>query len=580
MPFIKGSNSIQSAYNPEQRFRYFTKYGWDFQVRVARNLCAAFDELHKTGCLVGDVNQSNALVDQAAFVKFVDCDSFQIPSKPLPFICEVGVPHYTPPELQDKNFRGLVRTVNHDCFGLAVLVYQLIFVGRHPYAGIYEGKEELSPQEFIKNYLFANGPNCSKNRMRPPPYMPRFKDIPTDLGNLFCRSFEIGSQNNCRPKANEWITPLKNFEKEIIECKRDLGHRFWRHSGGCVWCEIQKHQGPNYFFGADPKNPIKEITHEDLEKVKEAIASWNWDNFNYSRKALVNRIDLSKTETEDLSEIFDGYEEHDLQQKILKIASCFCLSLSVFFVFFKIWLIVVPGAVGFCIFFVLYLYISRFSKIGSIESRLLNDKDEAENDLIKIEKEWANTLKKNRKICNKFENSIDAMIIKILTLEEQADDAIRIKMSKLKEDAIVRHLKMHSITEAEIPSIGALRKSILVRNNIKTAFYINETAILRIKGFDKVLLENLLNWRHSVDLSFSFRPQEGLSKSERYLIKKEINNQQNLLYLEILVAKKKIFEVFSKNKKDLSLIEEKIIPKIQKYYATCKVVQNLPGSFN
>ena len=116
---------------------YFPRAGWNFQVRAAANLTAAFDEVHGAGCLVGDVNQSNVVVSSDALVRLIDCDSFQVRANGKAYLCEVGVAQYTPPELQGKSLRGLVRTENHDRFGLAVLIYQLLFVGRHPYAGVW-----------------------------------------------------------------------------------------------------------------------------------------------------------------------------------------------------------------------------------------------------------------------------------------------------------------------------------------------------------------------------------------------------------------------------------------------------------
>ena len=74
-----------------------------------------------------------------ALVVLIDCDSFQVNTNGRCYPCEVGVPLYTPPELQKKSFRELIRTRNHDRFGLAILIFQLLFVGRHPYAGRYLG---------------------------------------------------------------------------------------------------------------------------------------------------------------------------------------------------------------------------------------------------------------------------------------------------------------------------------------------------------------------------------------------------------------------------------------------------------
>jgi DNA-binding helix-hairpin-helix protein with protein kinase domain len=86
MPRLSNSQPIQHLYNPVQRLKYFPRAGWDFQVRAALNLAAAFDGVHKAGCLIGDVNQSNAQVSTQALVRLIDCDSFQVRANGKPFL--------------------------------------------------------------------------------------------------------------------------------------------------------------------------------------------------------------------------------------------------------------------------------------------------------------------------------------------------------------------------------------------------------------------------------------------------------------------------------------------------------------
>ncbi len=57
MPRLIDCQPIQHLYNPIMRLKSFPQSTWAFQVRAAYNLAAAFDEVHKAGCLVGDVNQ-------------------------------------------------------------------------------------------------------------------------------------------------------------------------------------------------------------------------------------------------------------------------------------------------------------------------------------------------------------------------------------------------------------------------------------------------------------------------------------------------------------------------------------------
>lgn len=248
MPRLSDCHPIQSLYNPVQRLKSFSKASWQFQIRAAVNLAAAFEEVHKAGCLVGDINQSNVLVTHQALIKLIDCDSFQVTQKGKQFLCEVGVQHYTAPELQGKNFKGLVRSENHDRFGLAVLIYQLLFVGRHPYMGIYGGKDDLDFGKLIEQYRFSQGPNAHSWKMSPPPHTPTFVDIPPDVATLFRAAFERGSEQDKRPKPSDWHRVLNRLENSVKECASDAGHKFWNGGASCPWCRISSNGGPEYYF--------------------------------------------------------------------------------------------------------------------------------------------------------------------------------------------------------------------------------------------------------------------------------------------------------------------------------------------
>ena len=61
--------------------------------------------LHERGYVVGDVNESNILVNRGALVTLIDTDSFQVRSAEQVYRCRVGKPEYTPPELQRAALR-------------------------------------------------------------------------------------------------------------------------------------------------------------------------------------------------------------------------------------------------------------------------------------------------------------------------------------------------------------------------------------------------------------------------------------------------------------------------------------------
>ncbi len=287
MPRFSDCHPIQCLYNPIQRLKSFPKASWTFQLRAAINLAAAFDEVHNAGCLVGDVNQGNALVTSQALVRLIDCDSFQLQSNGKSYLCEVGVAHFTPPELQGKSFRGLMRTQNHDRFGMAVLIYQLLFAGRHPYMGMH--KDESPFEQLIADFRFSQGPDASKWGMAPPPHTPIFQDFSAEIGSLFRKSFERGSERGSRPRPIEWLSVLKQFETQLIECPTDSGHKYWRGAGSCTWCRIANRGGPEYYFGAASSADSFSVDERKLQDILRRLEAARLPELRYERTAYAPR---------------------------------------------------------------------------------------------------------------------------------------------------------------------------------------------------------------------------------------------------------------------------------------------------
>lgn len=208
----KDHEPIHKFYSPVHRKQLFPERGWDFLVRVAMNVAAVFHAIHKRGHVIGDVNQVNTHVDKRnALVKLIDCDSFQINARGKLYPCEVGVPHFTPPELQHlKSFHETPRTENHDNFGLALLCFHILLMGRHPFVGVYSGTEDMPIEKAISGFRFAYGKHRIKKGMLPPPDCVTMDILPPQVGDLFERAFsESSALQGDRPKAREWFEMLR-----------------------------------------------------------------------------------------------------------------------------------------------------------------------------------------------------------------------------------------------------------------------------------------------------------------------------------------------------------------------------------
>lgn len=128
MPKVVGCKPSHYLYGPKTRLMEFPQATWPFLVHTAANVARAFAVVHPQGHVVGDVNHGNLLVSERGLVRMIDCDSFQFTAAGRTYHCDLGVSTHQPPELQGRALRGLLRTANHDNFGLAVLTFQLLFM--------------------------------------------------------------------------------------------------------------------------------------------------------------------------------------------------------------------------------------------------------------------------------------------------------------------------------------------------------------------------------------------------------------------------------------------------------------------
>jgi DNA-binding helix-hairpin-helix protein with protein kinase domain len=267
MPHVAGRKELHMLHGPKSRKKEFPDAGFDFLVHVALNVARAFAQLHARGVIVGDVNDRGFLVGADGTVRVIDCDSFQISGHE----CGVGVPEYTPPELQGLSLSGLTRTENQDLFGLAVLIFRLLFMGRHPFAGRFEGGHK-EIHEAIRESRYAYARDTARTRMRPPPNMLGVAEgAGARIADLFERAFDAAPAKVSRPSARDWVTALGALKSDLGACRFNATHAYVRAHPSCPWCELEQRYGVDFFHfvpaGADAAQGI------DVEAIWQAIGA-------------------------------------------------------------------------------------------------------------------------------------------------------------------------------------------------------------------------------------------------------------------------------------------------------------------
>ncbi len=123
---------------------------------IARNVCEAFGHLHRAGYTIGDVNHTNFLVRPDGKVFVIDLDSVQATDADTGEVhrCTVGKEDFTPPRLMGLRFEDVDRTPDDDLFGLAVLVFQILMNGSHPYDPVDQsgGQGQVRQENIRRGY--------------------------------------------------------------------------------------------------------------------------------------------------------------------------------------------------------------------------------------------------------------------------------------------------------------------------------------------------------------------------------------------------------------------------------------------
>jgi DNA-binding helix-hairpin-helix protein with protein kinase domain len=250
MPRVRAMSPIIDFYHPKTRRQKHPLFNYQYLLRTARNLAACVSALHARGYVIGDLNESNILVGETALVTLVDTDSFQVPDPQngKVYRCRVGKPEFTPPELQSVSFAWVDRKQEHDLFGLAVILFQLLMEGIHPFAGQQAGRGEPAPlEDRIAAGWFPYAPGRACGTL-PMPTSPDFQLLDQRVRDLFIRCFLEGhSQPSCRPDAQAWQGALLEAENSLTTCPANDQHRFGNHLGACPWCKRRQLLG-----GLDP----------------------------------------------------------------------------------------------------------------------------------------------------------------------------------------------------------------------------------------------------------------------------------------------------------------------------------------
>ena len=496
MPRIADAEPIHKLYGPTHRKETFPQADWRFLVRASKNLAAAFYVIHQYGYVIGDVNEGNILVSDKACVRLIDCDSFQVRSKDCLYYCEVGVAQFTPPELQKSgNFR-LERSENHDNFGLAILIFQLLFLGRHPYAGVYAGKEDMPIEKAIAEFRFAYSRNAHLKSMKVPPNSVGLAIVPDRIAGLFEQAFaETGTRNGGRPRAGDWWDVLDPFESKLRRCSDDAVHHYYAGLSSCPWCRLEEVSGVLLFLSADsitkidlkrewqrveairPPGPMPSIT-PDLYRPRPAPLA----------PALARSLDFRK-----------------IRQLAGATIAAGCLVLAIGEVITDPVVVLVLGAIAITLFFFPGVEAKeRKRRWAGLETaqymwRLWSRKWEDEAG----EGAFVAQLNRLRELRHTYED-----------IDRQYRNGLAALEGGVRDRQLHQFLKKQTLDRNSLPRIATNQLAALQAAGIATAADVTPAGLRLIPRLDPAVKERLVSWRELLEKSFLFDPGRGIERSD------------------------------------------------------------------
>jgi DNA-binding helix-hairpin-helix protein with protein kinase domain len=498
MPLVERHRELHVLYSPAQRRQVFPQADWSFLVHVAINVARAFATVHAAGHVMGDVNQKNVVVADDGTVRLIDCDSFQINANGKRFLCEVGVPDFTPPELHGQSFSGVIRTQNHDRFGLAVLLFHLLFMGRHPFVGIFRsGQADMPMDRSIREGRYAYGRAAAQLQMAPPPHSvaPAAGATPR-VALLFEQAF-VPAGGAERPSAAAWVEALQEMQKGLRRCSAHRGHVY--ASALCPWCAIEKAGGPDFFITL-------------LGSGVAAGPVWSLD-------ALLRQADQIQAPAGPLSTAVLAPARHPGTKRVpTRRRGMEALGIALY----------AAAAVCFLAMFelggFLFLMMLGFGVAAhQVRERARDRKLEtALRDALKraADAHGAKTADYARDVnetAARFNAAVDSLKKKAQAYRGLAGEHQRAKQeltSNQRHHQLKHHLEKSYIQRARIDGVGPHLKGMLLAFGIETAADVHRHTIARVPGFGPARTAALLAWRQAIEARFVFNPNRAVDPAD------------------------------------------------------------------
>ncbi len=227
--FSRSTSLVNLLQKSSRRAEGISDY-YGYRVLVARNLASVFAELHRAGHHMIDMKPANLrFYPTVSWMAVVDADGFSIAGKRKRIAAEQVSDEYIAPESWQKKPAELGE--EQDLFGLAVIIFQLLNNGLHPFAGAAKAAgqpTDLQGRILAGLYSYALHPVSGAS----PGTASIHKTFRRSTRKLFDKAFLDPAD---RPTAVAWRDHLDGLVGMLVPCEaKPLEHA---HFGtGCGFC--------------------------------------------------------------------------------------------------------------------------------------------------------------------------------------------------------------------------------------------------------------------------------------------------------------------------------------------------------
>lgn len=509
---VSGFKDVHLLYSPKSRVIEFSaKANWRFLIHAAGNVARAFAVIHDQGHVIGDVNQSNVRVSpETAIANLIDCDSFQICYQGHYYLCRVGAPLYTPPELQGENFGGVIRTPNHDNFGLAVMLFHLLFMGRHPFAGRFLGRGDMPIEEAIGEFRFAFAPDTQRTRMQPPPNCITLEDLSPEAGELFVKAFAPTAPQDGRPTGEQWTAAMDSLSHQLKQCGANRAHTFFQRLARCPWCAIEGRTGVLLFLGY-------------------AIA---YDGAGFNAKACWTQIVSVPSPGAGISPDFRYVTANAKATHPARVAGWKRRGLAValgaaFAAIIIVCLAYEAGGAALWVgiaFWAVGVRLVRMIPASKAKAKYQAESQACDARLRSVEDRWQHEA--TDEPFKKKRNEFKRLVAEHNDLPHRRQQRIRELERDLYNRQLARFLERFDIASADIPQVRDSRKAMLSSYGIDNAADVNVKDLEAVPGFGDFLIRQMMAWRRSLEAKFKFDSRRGIDPTDLRRVEQEFGKRR------------------------------------------------------